>query len=104
MSLSFADDCYFVKAIGVMNLPQMNKTVAILLTSLLSMVAITPQVEAAPPTPEIRSVELNLDAGTMIITGRLFGGFNKKHSEAMFGFTLQRLDPLPLRQICLKIL
>ena len=97
MSLSFADDCYFVKAIGVMNLPQMNKTVAILLTSLLSMVAITPQVEAAPPTPEIRSVELNLDAGTMIITGRLFGGLQQKAFRGNVRLHLAETGPITFK-------
>ena len=56
-----------------MNLPQMNKTAAILLTCLLSMVAIMPQVEAAPPKPKVTSVELDLDAGKMVVTGRNFG-------------------------------
>jgi hypothetical protein len=57
-----------------MNLPQMNKTAAILLTCLLSMVAITPQVTAAPKNPKVTSVELDTDAGTMVVTGRYFGG------------------------------
>ena len=64
----------FVKALGVMNLPQMNKTAAILITSLLSMVAITPQVTAAPKNPKVTSVELDTDAGTMVVTGRYLGG------------------------------
>jgi len=57
-----------------MNLPLLNKTAAILITSLLSIVAITPQVTAAPKNPKVTSVELDLDAGKMIITGRYLGG------------------------------
>jgi len=56
-----------------MNLPQINKTLAILIAGLLSMFAIAPEVEAGPKKPIITSVELDLDAGKMIVTGRYFG-------------------------------
>ena len=61
------------------------------------MVAITPQVEAAPQTPEIRSVELNLDAGTMIITGRFFGGLKQKAFRGNVRLHLAETGPITFR-------
>ena len=80
-----------------MNSPQMNKTAAILITTLLSMVAIMPQAAAAPQTPEIRSVELNLDAGTMIITGRFFGGLKQKAFRGNVRLHLAETGPITFR-------
>jgi hypothetical protein len=56
-----------------MRLPLLNKTAVILLTCLLG-IATAPQAEAAPKTPRVTSVELDTDAGTMVVTGRDFGG------------------------------
>jgi hypothetical protein len=64
----------FAYAQRVMRLTLLNKTAAILLTCLLGIAATAPQAEAAPKTPRITSVELDTDAGTMVVTGRDFGG------------------------------
>ena len=53
------------------------------LFTLQFLVAVTTPVEAAPRTPKITSIELNLDEGTMIITGRYFAWGDKFRGKVL---------------------
>ena len=55
-------------------LPNMNKTIAAALAGLMVMAAVAPEVAAAPKSPKITSVELDIEADKIVVTGQYFGG------------------------------
>lgn len=60
-----------------------NSAASMVLFTLQFLVAVTTPVEAAPRTPKITSIELNLDEGTMIITGRYFAWGDKFRGKVL---------------------